>query len=99
MRSSFDYGSESKKIPSSPPQLKLRQVKKRTKSSSPVKMQNCNSKFKFFSALDKFVLLYEKEIAEIYKEIYSSGESSDSSGSFQFEETRRINQRALSKNF
>ena len=65
-------------------------VKKRTKSSSPVKMQNEILKFTIFR--------YEKGTPKIITQIYSPGKSSDSSRSFQFEETRRINQRALSKN-
>jgi len=71
--------------------------KKRTKSSAHCKMQNENVKFKIPEILKSLSYGRKEKITEIYKEIYSSGESSDSSRSFQFEKTRRINQRALSK--
>jgi len=60
-------------------------------------MKNYNLKFKIFENLKTSFLYGGEEIAKVNKEIYSSGESSDSSRSFQFEKTRRINQRALSK--
>ncbi len=60
-------------------------------------MQNENVKFKIPEILKSLSYGRKEKITEIYKEIYSSGESSDSSRSFQFEKTRRINQRALSK--
>ena len=59
-------------------------VKKRTKSSSPVKMQNEILKFK--------ILRYEKETPEIIAQIYSFGKGSDSPGSFRFEKAKRIDQ-------
>ena len=64
-------------------------VKKRTKSSSPVKMQNEILKFTIFR--------YEKGTPKIITQIYSKRKSSDSPGSFRFKRTREINFTALSK--
>ncbi len=62
-------------------------------------MQNCNSKFKIFSALDRFVLLYEKEIAKEFTQIYTSRKSPNSAGDFRFKRTGKENSRSLSKDF
>ncbi len=59
-------------------------VKKRTKSSSPVKMQNENVKFKIPEILRSLSYGRKQKIVEIYKAIYSSGKSSDSSRYFEF---------------
>ncbi len=65
-------------------------VKKRTEFSSPCKMQNEILKFKIFG--------HEKETSEKPKEIYSPRESPDSTGSFGFGRTKKINSRVISKN-
>ena len=58
-------------------------MKKRAKSSSPVKMQNEILKFKIFR--------HEKETTEKFEEIYSQREGPDSPRSFGFERAGKIN--------
>ncbi len=48
--------------------------------------------------LKDIFLIYEKETSEKPKEIYSSRESSDSTGGLGFGRTRKINSRVISKN-
>lgn len=43
------------------------------------------------------LILNEKEDAQIFAKIYSSGKGSDSPRSFRFERTRKVNSRALSR--
>jgi len=62
-------------------------MKKRAKSSSPVKMQNEILKFKIFR--------HEKETTEKFEEIYSQREGPDSPRSFGFERAGKINSRII----
>jgi len=62
-------------------------MKKRAKSSSPVKMQNEILKFKIFR--------HEKETTEKFEEIYSQREGPDSPRSFGFERAGKINSRSI----
>lgn len=55
-------------------------------------------KLKHFFYLRPLVWNYEKETAEKFKEIYSSGKSPDSPGSFGFEGRGEKNSRIISKN-
>jgi len=76
-------------------------VKKRTKSSSPVKMQNEILKFKIFRHEKDYnppTTLPPKRrapTAEKFEEIYPKRKGSDSPGDFGFERTGKINFRTL----
>jgi len=54
-------------------------------------MQNYNSKFKIFENVRPFAIDGKEKATKINSEIYSSGKSPDSPGSFRSRRTRKIN--------
>jgi len=64
-----------------------------------LKMKNYSLKFKSFESVRLFILDEQKEITQEYQKIYSQGKGEDSPGGFEFERTRKINKRVVSKIF